>query len=148
MKKIILAVLLLVCVLSSTACGAAGNFVGKWVNTNEPSEMYEYKSNGEYIVNELVFDETGAVVGQMVKEKGIFMANGNGELREFNFETREIKEKGGVKEYTGKVKSSGKPSEFMYQFDSADQITRAVPVRDLDGNITGATKGEVFQRVG
>lgn len=148
MKKIILAVLLLVCVLSSTACGAAGNFVGKWINPNKPSEMYEYKSNGEYIVTELVFDEAGEVVDQMVKEKGIFMATDDGELREFTFETREIKEKDGVKDYTGKIKSSGKPNEFMYQFDSADQITRAVPVRDLDGNITGATKGEIFTRVG
>lgn len=146
MKKIILGAVLLVCVLFNTACGAAGTLVGTWINPNNQTEIYEYKSNGDFIVSELVFDAEGNIVDQMVKTKGIYLVDDT-EIKEFVVEEKEIKETDGVKNYTGKIKSSGKINEYIFQVDSNDQITRAVPVKDENGNVVNATKAQILQRV-
>lgn len=145
MKKLIIGIALLMCVLFCASCSSAGALVGQWYNTSR-GELCEYKSNGDFTVSTIVLDENGNIADSLIKTKGKFLVDGE-IIKEFVTEEREIKEKDGVLNYTGKIKSSAKINEYMFQETAEGQITRAVPEKDADGNIIGATKAEILQAI-
>ncbi len=132
MKKITLAIVLLLCAIFLASCAETGGLEGQWVNGKK--EIYEYCSDGTYTISSPVYDKNGNLINYLVETSGMYLADGE-ILKEFEVEVRKIDPKTG--EYSGKITSNGKINEYYYQVAGDGQIVKIPAVTDDDGNTIG-----------